>query len=55
MATRIKRRVGKATAAVIRRTCRLRPSLSSSSNQLVGTDWRHLIGGSLSGSWAAAI
>ena len=37
---RISRKVGKLTAAVIRRTWRLRPSVIVSSSQLVGIDAR---------------
>ena len=45
IALRISRRVGKPMAAVMRRTCRLRPSCSSSSNQVVGMLRRSRIGG----------
>ena len=45
MPQRISRRVGKPMAAVIRRTCRLRPSRSSSSIQAVGMALRTRIGG----------
>ncbi len=49
IATRSRRKVGSPTAAVIRRTCRLRPSRNSSSSQLVGMESRRRIGGSRSG------
>ena len=45
-AWRISRSVGSPTAAVIRRTCRLRPSVSVSSSQAVGIALRTRIGGS---------
>ena len=50
MLTRISLRVGRPTAAVMRRTWRFRPSLRDSSTQLVGIDARNRIGGSRSGS-----
>ena len=49
MLRRISRRVGRPTAAVMRRTWRFRPSRSCSSSQLVGMLARYRIGGSRSG------
>jgi len=46
MAMRTRRSVGNPTAAVMRRTCRLRPSLIVSSIQLVAILRRKRIGGS---------
>jgi hypothetical protein len=44
------RKVGKPTAAVIRRTCLFLPSVKVMLSQLVGTLFRNRIGGSRSGS-----
>src|SRR5690348_16997132 len=51
---RISRNVGRPTAAVIRRTCRLRPSRRVSSIQESGTDLRKRTGGSRGQSQAGA-
>ena len=48
-ATRTRRRVGKPTAAVMRRTCRLRPSRIVSRSHAVGTFLRNRIGTGRSG------
>ena len=53
MRTRTSRSVGCPTAAVMRRTCRLRPSVSSSEIQQSGTFNRNRIGGSRGGNSGA--
>src|SRR6267143_697717 len=51
--TRTKRRVGRPTAAVIRRTCRFRPSRKMILSQQSGTVLRNRIGGFLGGKSGA--
>jgi len=54
IAARISRSVGSPTAAVIRRTWRLRPSRITSSIHPSGTDFRTLIGGTRGQSHAGS-